>query len=801
MLACAGCSSRDSSHEETKPAATASPPGTAGALPAGAEAWSVVPRGTPPLNLILITLDTTRRDRLSCYGYPKKTTPNLDDLAADGILFEEAFTPVPITLPSHATILTGLYPFQHGARHNGSYVLSDSLTTLAEMLRSKGYRTGAVLAAFPVDRRFGLAQGFDDYEDRIPALSGSGGGETVERRAPEVTRLALAYLDRQGERPFFLWVHYFDPHASYRPPEPFASRFYGDPYAGEIAAMDASIGDLLKGLESRGLRDRTVLLVAGDHGEGLGDHGEPTHTLLIYGATQKVPLLAWFPRAGTWAGDPWRGRRVRGAVGLIDLLPTAWNALGFERGELPPIAGRSLLPLVEGAAHGHDWLYHETLAPELDYGMGELRGLQIGSWKYIRGTQPELFDLDRDPGEIENLADREGERVRTMEAGLAKILEAERPAHALGDISEETIEKLRALGYMQGGPPPSRVARDDAGDKSGLGKETARAQSLAEAGRVEEAVALLDSILGAHPETHMALRLRAAYLAQLARGTESLEAYEKALADCRGCPSEFRLLQEQAGALLAVGRTEEALRRVRVLLEARPEEQGLHILLGQAHEKLGDAAAARDAYEREASLFPHHPEASVRLGGLFASQGRAADAERAYRKAIENDPGSVDALVLLSELLGRSGRKGEAEELADRALALRPESPAAHHRKAWLLREAGRKAEALPHFEAAARGQPGNAIVQYELGSLYGELGRNEEARFCYEKAVRSEAAPSGAYANLAVLAAQAGRYPEAIRLWNQALERKPTPREAGIIRANIRKAEELMSGPGAKTR
>ena len=765
---------------------------SAGGTSGSGSSWAAVPRGTPAYNLILITLDTTRRDRLSCYGYSEKTTPNLDRLAAEGILFEQAFTAVPVTLPSHATLLTGLYPFQHGVRNNGSYVLADSFTTLAELLGARGYETGAVLGGFPVDHRFGLAQGFAHYDDRFSPLSSVREGDTAQRPAAEVTRLSLEWIGQHAARPFFLWAHYFDPHAPYHPPEPYLGRFPGQPYDGEIASMDAAIGQLLEGLKTKGLTERTIVLVAADHGEGLMDHREPTHCTFIYGATQEVPLLLRLPDDGPWTGTAWHGRRVEGLVGLTDLLPTAWNALGFEPQELPPVAGQSLLPLVEGKASGHDWLYHETLVPDLDFGMSELRGLQTKSWKYIRAPQPELYNLERDPGELNNLADREKDRVEDMEAQLAEVLLAEKSASAPVAMDPGTLEKLRSLGYVQGRQPDAGIDRADPKEQLGVGRATARAQSLAEANRTQEAVAVLDSLLGVHPRTRMALRLRALYLTRLERGPAALAAYASALADCQGCPDEFRLLQEQAKAYLISGLADEALKRTRVLIEARPQEQGLHLLLGEVLEKKGDAAGARQAYEREAELFPLETLPLVKLGKLAATEKRVGEAEQAYRRALALNPKDVDALVMLSELLSGTERQGEAERLVDEALAVDPSSPAAHYRKAWVLRKQGRQEDALRHYQAALQGQPDNALVLYELGSLYGQLGQSVEATACYEKSVQSGRAPVGAYYNLGVAAARAGRYPDAIRLWQQALDHNPTVEETGVIQASIRRAQGL---------
>ncbi len=804
VTALGGCQ-KDSSSNKSAPPSTqtqtgdASHPSATGSFtPSG---WTEIASANPPSNLILITLDTTRRDRLSCYGYDKQTTPNLDRIAKEGILFEQARTPVPVTLPAHATMMTGRYPFEHEVRNNGSYALADSARTLAEMLAERGYQTGAIVAAVTVERRFGLAQGFGTYDDDFTQASAPGVGE-AQRTAPEVTRLALEWIRAREEKPFFLWVHYYDPHAPYHPPEPFRSRFAGNPYDGEVASMDAAIGDFLAGLEKEELLDRSILFLAADHGEGLGEHNELTHCLFVYGTTQRIPWIVRFPKSDPWKAGRWRDRRVTGLVSLIDLLPTAWNALGFSPTDLPRCSGMSLLPLIEGTAAGRPWVYHETLVPDVDYGMSDLRALETAEWKYIRAPEPELFNLKKDPDELHNLATSEKARVSEMENELAALLRNEGESATADVMDETTREKLRSLGYLGSTAPPVAKRRADPKQQSGVARATAWAQTLAELGRLPQALAVIDSLLAEHPETRMALRLRGQYLSALERGPEAVQAYQAALADCQGCPDELALLLEQANAHLLAGSADEALRQVRVLIEARPAAPGAHLLLGDILQRQNDAAGARAAFREEARIAPHDAEPFVRLGKLEASLGRTGEAEAAYREALRVSPAHADALVLLSELLAASGRAAEAGPLIDRALAVNPRHAGANYRRAWALRQAGRKEEALNHYQAAIQGLPTDATVFYELGSLYAELGRAKEAENAYRSAIDTGHASAGAYANLGVMAGQAGRLSEAVDLWRQALERHPSEQEAQVIRRNMQAAEAMIrSQQGARPR
>ncbi len=760
-----------------------------------ASAWTRVDAQSPRLNLVLLTLDTTRRDHLSCYGFPKPTTPNLDRLAAEGILFENPIGPVPVTLAAHSTMMTGLYPFQHGVRNNGSFVLADSFRTLAETLKSQGYATGAVAGAFPVDHRFGLAQGFDSYDDHFPPLSLESRGE-VSRDAREVTRLALAWVKQHQNGPFFLWAHYYDPHEPYAPPEPFRSKFPGDPYAGEVAYMDSQIGELVEGLRAQGLLEKTVFLVVGDHGEGLGDHVELTHTVFIYGSTQNVPMIARFPKAGPFGGKEWHGKKVAGMVGLTDLYATAVNALGLPQSLVPARAGQSLLPMVEGRSGGHDWVYMESLVPRLENWAADLRGIEEDGWKYIRTPRPELYNLAKDPGEKRNLASEEQARLSAMEAKLKSVLQGEPGTVTENAMDAETMEKLRSLGYISGtAAPTANAPTADAKDMIWIPMALARAQRLDAEYRPAEALAAVDSVLAAHPRTRLALGLRAACLSRLGRGTEALQAYDQALAECRGCSDELRLLQEQASACLSAGRTDEALKRVRDLIAIHPKEPGLRLILGDALQTKKDYEGAGAAFREESSLSPNEPLPWVKLGVAESARGRSAEAEAAFRKALALNPNYPDALVLLADLLDRGGRGSDAAPLLDQALAFNPSHPGANLAKGKLLAKRGDREGAIRLFKTGLQSSPNEPILLLELGNVYTGMNRNDEAAQCYRSAIATGRAQQGVYANLGVVYAQMGRMQDAIAQWETALKLDPSGSAAAAIRSNLERAKRQAGG------
>src|SRR5687768_8620483 len=386
-----------------------------------------LPVGVAPdrLNVLLITLDTTRWDRLGAYGDGAAVTPNLDRLAGEGVLFEQAIASAPLTLPAHSTIFTGLLPPRHGVRDNGGYVLDARHATLASALKASGRETGAFVGAFVLDAKFGLDAGFDTYFDRFDvSRQRSISLGAISRRAGEVVDNAMPWLEERASRPFFAWLHFYDAHSPYEPPEPFLSRFRDRPYAGEIAYVDSQVGRLLQWLDTRGLTDRTVVVVIGDHGESLNEHGEGTHGLFIYEATTRVPFIVRTPYSNA------RARRVPGAVRSEDVMPTILELVG--RPVPDGIQGRSLAPLITGSTADLNLdAYSESLYARNHYGWSELRSLRSGRFKFIATTRPELYDLERDPGELRNLFEERRPLADRMARELEK-LSAEAPDRAAG---------------------------------------------------------------------------------------------------------------------------------------------------------------------------------------------------------------------------------------------------------------------------------------------------------------------------------------------------------------------------------
>lgn len=565
-------------------------PSEPGAPPAGARAARAV-----GFNLLLVTIDTTRVDRLGCYGHLRAETPNLDRLSRHGLQIQHAVAPAPLTLPSHGTIMTGLDVASHGVRDNGSFRLADEKLTLAEILSQQGYVTAAFIASYVLDARYGLAQGFATYDGNLDPEQLS--GDFNERPADAVTDAALAWLDgRDAEsrhRPLFAWVHYFDAHMPYAPPPDYATG-RAQPYDGEIAFVDAQIGRLLAFLARTASLERTLVIVAADHGEALGDHGEETHSRLIYDSTMRVPLL--FSCRALFARPAIMGDRV---VSLADVFPTALGLLGIDCGH--PIDGIDLLATPPDPDRA---VMIETMAPLVNNGWAPLWGLRRRDDKYILAPRAEYFDLRADPGELTNLNDaappaglalagRLEERLRLRE-GSERVLERAAP------LDPGQLRRLAALGYVQAEVPREEAGRPDPKDALPLWQDMMHAQAMSSAGRHAEAAARLQRILEQNPRDAEAWSIAALIQKRLQRWDEAERCLKRSLA-----------LRPTAGCYVRLAQIE---------------------LLRGAFQ---DADATLD---RAAALDPLFGEIYIARGDRLAMAGRFVEARREFERALEVDP-------------------------------------------------------------------------------------------------------------------------------------------------------------------
>jgi arylsulfatase A-like enzyme/Tfp pilus assembly protein PilF len=642
-------------------------------------------------NVLIVTIDTLRADALGSYG-GGSPTPNLDRLSASGARFDAAHAHAVVTLPSHASIMSGTYPYEHGVRDNTGYRFSPKQPTIATLLEDQGFATGAFIGGFPLDRRFGLNAGFDTYDDRL----GSPSGDDVERERPADAVIASAnewIAQQQGK--WFAWVHLYDPHATYTPPREFVDP--ASPYSGEVRWTDHALGALFGGLESQP-RD-TLIIVTADHGESLGDHGELTHGIFAYEAVLRVPLIIAEARAT--GDDPPAGVTVLAPVRHVDLLPTVLDAIGAPAAA--GLAGASLRPLIDGGDDDERASYFEAMSSALTRGWAPLRGVVAGRAKYIDLPIPELYDLAADPRESENLAERESARAHEMFQRL-RAFDVAPPARAQAETSE-TIERLRSLGYISGGAADVRETYTEADDPKRLIELEQLLQRATEAqrqGRATEAIEIYEHVIARRADTEDAYRKLALVYWRQGRPAEAIATLERALksgvtqSEVRiklaeylaqsGQPARaIELLEATAGedpdALIALGnaytlagRVPEALATFQRLLALDPSNALVYENMGAAQLRRRDFPAAERSLRRAIELDGHRAGAHTALGVLLAETGRRVEAIDAWRRAVTIDPGELNALFNLTVNLVEAGRPDEAREYGERFIALAPRS-------------------------------------------------------------------------------------------------------------------------------
>jgi choline-sulfatase len=649
----------------------------------------------PPV--VLISIDTLRADRLPAYGYARGATPHIDALRADAVLFANAYTHVPLTLPAHVSLFTGALPPVHGVRDNLGYRLdAGKHPTLAQRLKERGYTTGGAVSAYVLRRETGIAHGFDFYEDVLEAPEGVAAAGAVQRAGGETLDRLLPWFTGVQARPFFLFFHLYEPHSPFDPPAPFKQR-HPDPYDGEVAAADAIVGRLLDELRTRGLYERALIVLVSDHGEGLGDHGEEQHGILLYREALHVPLLVKLP------GGRRRGERVAAPVGLVDVLPTVAEVAGVD---LPKgAAGRSLLQEIPSAP-----VYSETFYPRAHLGWSELRSLVDARWHYIESPRSELYDIAADPGERSDVIASEGDTRHTLRDALYKI-----PAAFMGpsEVRAEDRERLAALGYLGGaasggdGPPPNPR------DRIQVIRAVETAFRLAAAGRKEEAVAAMRRILQDDPQLMDVLFEMGRVLSALGRHEEAYQAYRRAVRAspamaavmavplARACLETNRLDEAALHAQLALasspGPSHEILARVALARQdlARAEShlaqvqrdaqaEANRILLEAEiairRERFDDALARLDAGERAWTTAgrPRPRDLSFLRGDALARLGRHAEAAAAFEREITDHPANVQAYARLAIVYGLLKRTyGDVDRLLERMYQAAPSAATA----------------------------------------------------------------------------------------------------------------------------
>ncbi len=661
-------------------------------------------REIPPTNVILITVDTLRADRLGCYGNTSVETPAMDALARDGVLFRRAIAQVPLTAPSHAAILTGTYPVWNGMRDWTDPGMRADVPTLAEIFKRQGYTTAAFVSAFALDSMWGLNRGFDHYDDWFRAQDYKlAKRQSVERPAGDTVDRSIAWLQPRAAGPFFLWLHLYDPHAPYRPPEPFKSRYPGRPYDGEVAYTDQELGRFMQFLKGKDLYSSSLILLTSDHGEALGEHNEQQHGYYIYTSSIHVPLVMKFPATFEAAQ-----RSIPQVVNTIDLAPTMVQLCALPSSELQSFQGYSLLTLVtKGPGAAARYGYSESLYPRSLVGASGLFGIRTERYQYIRAPREELYDLDQDPLEKKNIV-REKPAVAqelraALEATLSRHTRAD-DAQAEGRIDPETAEKLRSLGYVSLSGAKRPTVDDgnapDPKDLMGTHNEIMRAIELGDSNSFREANALLAKLSITHPRM---------YLPHFLHGEN----------------------------LRALGDQRKAITQYRRALELNPFSDQAAVGLGNAAYAAEDDREASKAFELALQLNPRNFMARLALAKVHWRLNRLPEAAKEQLLVLQDHPNLAEAHADYGITLVRWERYSEALPVFAKAISLGYQEAAGYNFMANALMSEGRGDEAVRAYEQAVAMDPKYPTPLVNLALHYQQSGDREKARGYFQRACR----------------------------------------------------------------
>jgi arylsulfatase A-like enzyme/Tfp pilus assembly protein PilF len=708
-----------------------------------------LPAGVHPsdLNVLLVTLDTTRADRLGCYGFKGIETPTLDRIAREGVLFEHAVAPAPLTLPAHSSLFTSKLPPAHGVRDNGGFFLSERETTMAERLNSRGFRTGGFVGAYVLDHKWGIAQGFEKYFDNFDLSKyRSVSLSSVERRGDEVADHAIEWLDSVRTSKFFAWVHFYDAHSPYDPPEPYKSRYSDRPYAGEIAFVDSQVGRLMTWLEANQLLEKTIVVVMGDHGESLGEHGEGTHGFFVYEGTLHVPLLIRAPY------DALRGRTVADVVRSVDVQPTVLDLLGIRSTET--FEGQSLTSLMTGARSelGLE-AYAEAVYPRFHFGWSDLKTLRAGRYKYIEAPRPELYDLEADPKETTNilpqrraLAAQLRDHLRALEARLTA---GAATARAPAEIDPDTRDRLASLGYVgtfvSGDTTPASALADPK-DKIELFNLITHARDVSHHDQnSDEAITTLIDVTRQDPKVIDAWFMLGNEYYRKRQFEQAIESYKRALT----LKSDYDLVViNMANAYRQLGKDAEALVGYRRFMELDPKNAQIRYEAAQILVDLGDFAQARAELQEALKLQPSMAAARNALGIVALKTGDVPGAEREIRAAI----------------------------------GLKSDVRLAHFNLALLAEQRGDLSAAIDEYKREIQLYPASYKAQFNLGRLYEQVGDGSAQLDAYKTAIESNPNFAEGYLFLAKLYLDLGQQlDEAVRLAQKGLELAPTSEYAPL--------------------
>ncbi len=683
---------------------------------------SIPIKGASDFNYILITVDTLRADRIGCYGFDAVKTPTMDTFAARGIKFERCIAQTPLTLPSHASIMTGTYPPFHGVRDNGGFLVPQELSTLAEVMQQNGYSTSAFVAAYVLDAKWGLNQGFDTYFDRfdLSKYKTISLGH-VQRRGDEVIDEVIPWLEGHKQQKFFTWIHLYDPHTPYDPPPPFRDEYANRPYAGEIAYTDAQLARLWQYLNDSALLENTILVFASDHGESLGEHEESTHGFFIYQAGVHVPLIIVTPFKEL------QGISRSGVVSLVDIMPTVLELAGTE---IPAqVQGESLVSRFERDLDTDlGFAYSETYYPRFHYGWSELKSIQDRRYKLIVAPRLELYDLEWDPEEARNLIDdKAGEARRLLNLVTSFSEEAGRNGFEMdySKMDEESRQKLAALGYIgtfaSAALAPGRRMGDPK-DKIAIFNQLSQARELGMQGEFERAEAMMYEIIAADPEVIDAYFALGNLYFRKRDFQQSLDTFKKVL---EKRPHDNFTVVNIANAYISLNRLDEAKKVILESLESLTPDSQIHFILGNIYNSQKDYDQAKASYQRCIELNPASASAYNALGGIAVTQSDLAAAEGFLKKAMDLNPKLLNLQYYWAQLYEAKGDFDRAMDAYEIELENIPHNFRASYNLARLHRMKGNTVDEQKYLEHTIQSNPNFPLSYFYLARIHLNQGEN----------------------------------------------------------------------------
>jgi len=763
-------------------------------------------------NVIVITIDTLRADHLGCYGNTKIKTPYLDGIAKEGVRFARAYTPVPVTLPSHTSIFTGLYPVYHKVRNNGTFEAGSQLETLAEVLKKNGYQTAAFIGSFVLDSRYGLDQGFDYYDDYLEKDANQSIMVYNERPASEVVQAANQWLEKNAQSRFFLWLHCFDPHAPYEPPLPFCKIYQKNLYDGEIAYTDYALGRLFLTLREKNLLDKTLLVITADHGEGLGEHEEKTHAIFLYDTTLHVPLIMRYPKAIP------AGLVIQDTASTIDIMPTIMDILNIKN--RPQVHGKSLLRLVRGErGPQHEEFLCETFYPLYNHNWSPLEGLRTEEWKFVKAPRPELYDLKNDPGEKVNLFDQKRELAKRLEARMRELQQKNSPPKdgfsAQLNMDKDTKDRLRSLGYVW------TVSVTEKKDPYSLPDPKDMIATLDylnmgtyyyTQGNYDRAVEQFQLMLKANPKdvfTHFVL----GYIYDKQnRADLAIQELQEAI---RLDPTYINAYNNLGTIYNRLGRQKEALEVFKIARELNPDYLEVHDNLGVVYFALGEYDQALESFQKAAQINPRGYEPYNNMGSVYLAMGKYEEAEKMILKAleinpraadglnnlgsiyitrldypraieklkelVELDPNHVDGWVNLGTAFLGAGKYEECQKALEKAIQLKPNLPKAYNCLGTLFMKQGNIAQAIEQFKKSITLDANSAETHYNLGIAYYTSGQLSQAIEEYQRSIALDSKSPATHVNLGIAYFHLGLLDKSQAEYQAALALEPNHLEARI--------------------